>query len=265
MSPVLFHLGSFPIYSYSIFIVLGYSIGLAYGWFEVKRLKQDTVHAADISIWLFFAGILGARLLFVLVFPRPFMEDPIEILRIWNGGLVWYGGLLGGGLAGIVYIIKHKLPFWLWTDILGHIIMLQLAIGRLGCYFNGCCYGRPVEDLWCSVVYPVSHPALGLLQVPVHPTPLYSGAACFSIFVFLAILQRFKKFDGQVFLTMLVLYPVSRFIIEFYRNDPRGKLELFGHTLFTSQVISLIVGSVAFIALFALFIKTFSTKVDLES
>ncbi len=265
MRPVLFHLGSFPIYSYSIFVVLAYTIGLTYGWFEVKRLKQDTIHAADISIWLFICGFLGARLLFVLVFPKPFIEDPVEIFRIWNGGLVWYGGLLGGSLAGVAYIIKHKLPFGLWMDILGHIIMLQLAISRFGCFFNGCCYGRPVEDLWCSVVYPVSHPALGLLQVPVHPTPLYASAACFAIFIFLAVLQRFKRFDGQVALTMLVLYPVSRFIVELYRNDPRGKTEIFGHTLSTSQTISVVVGTAALLALIVFFVKSYSDKEGVKS
>jgi len=238
MRPVLFHLGSFPIYAYSVFVVLAYLAGLTYGWLEGRRLRLDLTHVADLSLWLFVGGIAGARLLFVVVdYPR-FINHPLDILRIWQGGLVFYGGILGAGLSGLLYAKRHRLPRAVWADICGPVAMISLAIGRIGCFLNGCCYGRPAPNLPWAVVYPVSHPALGLAQIPVHPAPLYESLVSFILFGFLVVLSRRKRFNGQVFWTMVGLYSIARFGLEFFRSDPRGSIHALG--LSTSQAISIL-------------------------
>jgi len=236
MRPVLFHIGSFPVYSYSIFVALAYIASLAYSYYEAKRQNQDPIHAVDLSLTLFICGLLGSRLLFMITDYQRFLDDPREIYRFWNGGLVFYGGFIGA-IVGCVTLIKLRgLKLGVWTDIFAPTGMLCLIFGRIGCLLNGCCYGRPAPDLPWGIVYPASHPALGLAQVPVHPTPVYSILASLIIFVILLFMMNKKRFDGQVFWTMALLYSIARFVIEFFRGDPRGTVPVIG--LSTSQTIS---------------------------
>ncbi len=245
MKPILFHVGSWPIYSYSAMVAAGYLAGLAFGWIEARRLGQDVANVADISIVMFIAGILGARGLEVIIFYKRFVDDPLEVFRIWNGGLTWYGGMIAGILAGAVFIRIKKLDLGLWADMCAPAAMLMLGIGRIGCFLNGCCYGKVAPDLPWGVVYPATHPHLGLYQYKVHPTPLYSSAAAFILFGYLAWRSRRKKFDGEIFWQMVFLYAIARFSLEFFRADHRGALTLLGVTLSTSQIISLAAGAVA--------------------
>ena len=240
MRPVLFHIGSFPVYSYTIFVVLAYLAGLAYAWQEARRQKQDPVHVLDLGLVIFISGIAGARLLFVLIDYKRFLSSPLDVFKIWQGGLVYYGGLILAAAAAAVYLKVKRLPLGLWADILAPTAMLALAYGRIGCFLNGCCYGRPAPDLAWAVVYPPSHPSLllGLGQVPVHPTPIYSSLAALVIFLLLLLVQKRKRFQGQTFFMMLLFYSVARFVIEFFRGDPRGTVPVL--QISTSQFISLV-------------------------
>ncbi|HUT52791.1 MAG TPA: prolipoprotein diacylglyceryl transferase [bacterium] len=254
MRPVLFHIGSFPVYSYSVFVALAYLAGLGYALLEARRLKLDPVHVVDASLWLFVFAIVGARVMFMIVDYRRFIDDPREIYRIWNGGLVFYGGFIASVLAGVVYIKRHQLPLALWCDLLAPVAMINLAVGRIGCLLNGCCYGKFAPGLWWGIVYPPSHPALGLAQMPVHPTPIYEVLAVLIIFGVLVLMSRHKKFQGQVFWAMVLLYAVARFILEFFRGDPRGTAPLIG--LSTSQGIAVVAGATAIIMLAWLYRKS---------
>lgn len=253
MRPVLFHIGSFPVYSYSAMVVLAYLASLLYALAEAKRLKFDYANVIDLSLVFFVFGILGARLLFVIVDYQRFIADPREIYRVWNGGLVFYGGLAGAVTAAAVYIKRRRLPLGKWADLTAPTAMTTLVFGRIGCLLNGCCYGKVAAGLPWGIVYPASHPALGLHRYPVHPTPVYSSLAALLIFIVLAVMERHKRFDGQVFWSMILMYSASRFIIEFFRGDPRGMIPGLG--LSTSQGIAVLGALSAGIILFRLFRK----------
>lgn len=222
-----------------MFVVLAYLAGLTYGWREARRMDLDTAIVADISLWLFVGGILGARVLFVIVAYKHFLAAPLDVLKIWQGGLVWYGGLAGGVAAGLIYLRRHALPIVFWSDLLAPMAIIALAVGRIGCFLNGCCYGAPATWLPSCFTYPASHPALGLAQIPVHPVPLYESAACFTIFGFLVWRLRHRRFPGQVFWNMALFYAIIRFGLEFLRFDQRGVVPLL--KLSTSQTISIAV------------------------
>ncbi len=249
MRPVLFYVLDFPVYSYSIFAVLAYLAALGYGWVAAGRLGLDRVHVIDISLYLFVGGIIGARLLFVIVDHQRFVKNPLDILKIWKGGLVYYGGFAGAWAAGSWFAIRRKLDYWLWADLVAPSAMIALAIGRIGCFMNGCCYGKVSPDLPWGVVYPPSHPALGLHQYPVHPTPLYESLATALIFIALMILWRRKSFKGELFWAAVIMYSAARFVIEYFRGDPRGRVLMFS----TSQFIAILAAAVSVFALALLY------------
>jgi len=247
MKPVLFHVLGFPVYSYSAFIVLAYALSLTYGIIAAKKLGYEPVHVIDVSMVIFVCGIVGARLLFVIIAHKRFADSPLDVLKIWQGGLVWYGGLLGAVAGAMLFLKFKKLPLWEWADLLAPSAMTTLFMGRIGCFLNGCCYGRIAPDLPWGVTYPMAHPAHGLHQTPVHPAPLYESLAVMLIFIVLVPMLVKKRFQGQVFWSMVLLYSIARFVIEFYRADPRGTILWFS----TSQAVGIVgvVLAVAFMLL----------------
>jgi phosphatidylglycerol---prolipoprotein diacylglyceryl transferase len=158
-------------------------------------------------------------------------KDCLAALEIWRGGLAYYGGFLFAVAFAVYYTRKHESELGLarTADLAAPGIMLGLFWGRLGCFLNGCCYGKPT-DSWIGIVFPQR-------QVRVHPTQLYESAACFAIFAFLYYVVRPRRRGfGDVFAAMLILYGIARSVIEIWRDDDRGVL--FGW-LSTSMIISI--------------------------
>lgn len=224
MRPVLFHIGGIPIYSYSFFVVMAYLACLTYAWLEARRQKLEPVHAVDLSMVIFVCGIVGARIMFAAVEYKHFMKAPLDIFKVWQGGLVYYGGFIGAVAGGFLFLRARKLNVLQWADLAAPTIVLSLVFGRIGCLLNGCCYGKAAPDLPWGIVYPESHSSLflGMVRMKVHPAPVYASLANLAIFVLVLMLMRRKKFHGQVLLATMALYAVARFIIEFYRGDRRG-------------------------------------------
>jgi phosphatidylglycerol:prolipoprotein diacylglycerol transferase len=251
MRPVLFPLGTFPVYSYVVFAILAYLGGLAYAYLEARRVGQDPIYAVDLSLIIFFAGFVGARLLFVIVLYPRFLQAPLDIFKVWQGGLVFYGGLIAAVLAAAGYIKLRRLPLGTWADICSPSAMIALVFGRIGCLLNGCCYGKIANDLPWAITYPPNHPSLklGLGQVRVHPTPAYESIAAFLIFLILLALTRRKRFEGELFFLMLILYAAARFFLEFYRGDTQRGSIPFLH-LSTSQAVAVVMVMVALPYLF---------------
>ena len=222
MHPIAFHLGSLPIHSYGVMIALAFLAGL---WTVTLRAKRDPAlrnsgeKIADITLWLMAGVILGARTVYVTTYwKEQFAGQPLtEIFAIWNGGLVYYGGLIGAAIAGFIYIRWKKMPLWKTADVFAPSIALGSVFGRIGCLLNGCCYGRA-----CNLPWAISFPAGNLLHpptFPVHPTEIYDALLNLALYVFLAWLFRRKKFDGQIFATFLICYSVTRSIVEYFRGD----------------------------------------------
>jgi phosphatidylglycerol:prolipoprotein diacylglycerol transferase len=188
--------------------------------------------------------------------------------ELWRGGFVFYGGLIGGFLSATVFIIKKKMNFLKIIDIGAPVLALGLAIGRVGCYMAGCCFGNYTSS-FLGISFPSGSPAyekhlelypdlmhnhIGSLTV--FPTQLFSAGANFIIFLYLILhLKNKKKYNGQVFIQFLILYSVFRFIIEFFRGDDRGKFLFFT----TSQWISVTIISLSILAIFK--IKKMKTSI----
>ena len=219
MHPILFHLGSFPVHSYGVMIALAFLAGLWTATLRARREKISGETIADVTLWLMVGGIIGARIVYVATYWREeFADQPLsEIFKIYHGGLVYYGGLIGAMIAGMIYIRWKKLPLWKIADVLAPSCALGNVFGRIGCLLNGCCYGRACSLPW-AISFPADNP-LGSPTYPVHPTEIYDALLNFGVYLFLAWLFRRIKFDGQIFTTYLLCYAVTRSFVEYFRGD----------------------------------------------
>jgi phosphatidylglycerol:prolipoprotein diacylglycerol transferase len=175
-----------------------------------------------------------------------FRRDPLQIFKIWEGGLVFYGGLFPAAAVAFWTMRRHGLPLWKLADLISPLIALGLSSGRIGCFLAGCCYGKETTLPWAVVFR--NPDALARLNVPLHPTQLYDAANGLALFFFLSWMEKRKAFDGQIFWLFLLLYSVTRFFIEIFRGDPRGFL--FGDLLSTSQAIGILLAIFSFFMLF---------------
>jgi len=233
MYPVLLKIGRFPIYTYGSLIAIAFLVGLFIARYEARRLGEDPDKIMDICFYGLIAAIVGSRLFYVAINPKIFLSDPMEIFKIWNGGLVFYGGFICALFVLIFYVKKQKMPLWLTADILTPSLAIAHSIGRIGCFFAGCCYGK-VCDLPWAVTF--SRPeSLAPIGIPLHPTQLYSAANNLFIFCILWLFRHHKKFDGQLFWMYVLLYGIGRSIIEIFRGDFREQ-SIFGF-LSVSQAI----------------------------
>jgi phosphatidylglycerol:prolipoprotein diacylglycerol transferase len=195
----------------------------------------------DFSLYVLAAAILGAKLLLVIVEWRHYMRSPGDFIEVLRSGGVFYGGLIAATTVGIWYMRKHRLPAWKIADMGAPSIALGEAIGRWGCFAAGCCYGKPTEGPF-GVTFrdPFAHEAVGTpLNVALHPTQIYLSLNAFLIFLILQWAYRRRTFDGEVFWLYVLLYAITRGILETFRGDSvRGFL--IPGVLSTSQFIGLL-------------------------
>lgn len=236
MYPVLFKIGPLTVHTYGLLLAIAFlsAIGLAVR--RAKREGLDSQKIFDLCFYLVLGAIIGSRILFVVLNYRFYLDNPLQILKLWEGGLVYYGGMLGTLVVGIWYMRRHKLPLWKLADIMAPSVALGQAIGRLGCFMAGCCYGRQTDVAWAVTFSNIN--CLAPIGIPLHPAQLYSSALALVVFLLLLLIYRYRKFMGQVFWSYVVLYSINRFILEFWRSDERGFINLFTYTLSTSQLIS---------------------------
>lgn len=247
MYPVLFKIGSIPLHSYGFMIAVGFLLSVVL----MKRLARSA-HAnvdatIDLAFWLLLTGFIGARLLFIITRFSYFLGDPIAIFKLWEGGLVFWGGPLAAVPFGFWYMRKHQLPFWRTADIIIPGLVTSHAMGRIGCLAAGCCFGRPTGTTYGIKFYSelVDQHLHGVL---LHPTQIYESVALFLLLAGLLVIQKRKVFEGQVTLSYFMVYPVIRSIIEIFRGDViRGFI--IEDVISTSQFISGLVFVSAAIAL----------------
>jgi phosphatidylglycerol---prolipoprotein diacylglyceryl transferase len=218
MHPILIRVGPLTIHTYGFLVALGFLAGIGFAVRQAKKEGIPTDRVLDLSFYVLIAAIIGSRLLFIFINAGHYLKNPVDMFKIWEGGLVFYGGVLLAVPTAIWYVKKTGLGFWNTADIFAPSIAIGHAFGRLGCFAAGCCYGKLSEALPWSVVF--SDPeCLAPLNVALHPVQLYESAGEFINFAILFALRRNKKFDGQMFMTYLLLYGVLRFIVEFFRGD----------------------------------------------
>ncbi len=215
MYPVIVQLGHLTIYSYGLMLAVAVIVCTFLLSRDARRKGISPEMVFDLAFWTVLAGIVGARLFYIILNWEFFRQNIFEMVMIQKGGLAWQGGLIFGGLAGVGFVKRRKLPLLEMLDLAAPYIALGQSIGRIGCFLNGCCYGKEVS--W-GIFFLVHHAHL-------HPTQLYSALGLFVIFV---ILRYYPKFcspsqsgagKGSVFLLYLVLASAERFGVEFFRGD----------------------------------------------
>lgn len=233
MHPILLSFGSFTIYTYGFFVAVGF---LAATLFISKTTKSDIISQDNLySLFLYtiIAAIVGARLLYVLTNIGDFIKAPLDIFKIWQGGLVYYGGFIVAVLYVIWYTKRKKVPLGRLSDTIAPALGLGHFFGRIGCFFAGCCYGKSCELPWAVTFN--NENTLALHGVPLHPTQLYEAFANLAVFTFLYLYNKKEHAPGKTFAFYLIAYSVLRFIIEFFRGDFRGS-EIFGLSI--AQTVS---------------------------
>jgi phosphatidylglycerol:prolipoprotein diacylglycerol transferase len=246
MHPILFEIGNWPVYSYGVLLALAYLAGLQLAVMRARRLGLDGARVMDLGIYLIIAALVGAKLMLIVIDFDYFRRQPREMLSLVRAGGVFYGGLIAAFLAGLWLVRRYKLPVWATADAIAPGIALGHIVGRLGCLLAGCCYGRPTDVPWAiTFTNPVASLNVGTpLDVPLHPTQLYdAGAELVILIVLLLTERRGRTFGGRTFWLYMLLYAISRFVVEFYRGDQRGMLM----GLSTSQFVSVLVVPVAVI------------------
>jgi len=231
-----------PIYVHSYGVML--LIGLAAGVWWLTR--SGRAHGFILEDWIDFAliillsGVVGARLLYVLLHLPEYGSAPITILFVWQGGLAYHGGVAGAIIAGYTFARARKISFPLIADLSAPAVALGYAFARIGCFLNGCCYGNECHLPW-AVTFPSGTEA-GAGGFPRHPTQLYACAASFIIFLILTKLQSHIKVRGNLFLSYLFLYSIYRFIVEFFRRGATASVFVPLAPLTEAQTASIVIG-----------------------
>jgi len=233
MYPIICKIGPLTVYSYGLMLVLSFSIATLLIIHQAKKhgLNQDLIF--NLAFIILISGIIGARILYVIMNLKYYLSNPIEIIMLTRGGLAWFGGLILGSLSCIVYLRRRGLDTYKIFDLIIPYVALAQGIGRIGCFLNGCCFGK--ESLRFGVYYPVHDTVL-------IPTQAYSSLALLGIYIILRIRQGQEHPPGEILYLYFLLYSLWRFFIEFFRGD--SKIFILGLTVFQFFSIALFILSV---------------------
>src|SRR3954466_15121739 len=242
------YIGELTIYTYGVLLAAAYLLGLKLAMVRAQARGLDAAKVLDLGIYIIISALIGAKLLLLVTDFRTFRADPAELLTLARSGGVFYGGLILAGAGALGYIRRAGLPLWTTCDVFAPGIALGHVVGRFGCFFAGCCYGRPTTLPWgITFTDPYAASNVGTpLNIPLHPTQLYeAGAEALILMLLLATESRGRRYPGRTFWLYMLLYAISRYIIEMFRDDPRGTVMMFS----TSQFISVILAPLAVVML----------------
>jgi len=255
MHPILFEFRGFPVYTYGLLLAAAYLLGLQFALIRARSRGLDPNRVMDLGIWIIVSALVGAKLMLIVVERDKFGWSPTDLLNLFRSAGVFYGGLIAAVTVALWYLWRHKMPVWTVTDVFAPGIALGHVIGRFGCLFAGCCFGLPTTKPW-GITFHNEFAAQNVgtpLGVPLHPTQLYEAGAELLILGALLLTERKgRPFPGRTFWSYMLLYGVSRFIIEFYRGDTRGTVPVLSMILSTSQFVSLLVVPLSIIMLVVL-------------
>ncbi len=226
MHPEICKIGPFTLYSYGLMLVLAFITATSLAMKQAKREGRSTELIFNLAFFVVVWGVIGARIFYVLENIRYYLNNPLDIIMLQRGGLSWFGGLLAASIFAVLYLKKKKISVYKTLDLLAPFVALAQGLGRIGCFLNGCCFGK--------------------IAVPVQ---LYSSLILVVIFVILRFLQDRPHKTGEIFFAYLFLYSLKRFFIEIWRAD--NPVVFLGLTLF--QVISIAVFVFSLLKLISLF------------
>jgi phosphatidylglycerol---prolipoprotein diacylglyceryl transferase len=257
MSPgdEIFHFGNFRLKWYGLLIASAVLIGVNLSMWLAKKRQVDPELIADLAIWLVLGAIPSARLYYVLFQWQTYSRDPIQIFKIWEGGIAIYGAIIGGTLAAVIFAKLKRVSFWQLADLVAPSLALGQAIGRWGNFFNSEAFGSPTDLPWKLFIPLANRPYEYRNFEYFHPTFLYESLWNFLIFIVLMYLfisdanRRNRLKTGAIFLIYLIAYGIGRFGVEGLRTD-----SLMLGVLRISQVVSLVgiaIGSIGLLWLYA--------------
>jgi phosphatidylglycerol:prolipoprotein diacylglycerol transferase len=235
------------LHGFSVMLLLACFGALFLTAWRARREKLDPDVVQELAVWLMTGGFVGARLFFIVQHPET-VRSVWDVFKVWQGGLVFYGCIVGGLAGSLLYWARHPFPFRPMADAVAPALALGAALGRVGCLLNGCCFGGPSDLPWAIRFPPGSIPWLrqvagGLIpdsataSLPIHPTQVYSAIDGLVLLALLSAYYPRRRRDGEVMALLMVTYPVTRFLIEGVRGDEGAFLA--GLTM--SQGISVLV------------------------
>ena len=239
MHPEICSIGPLVVYSYGLMLVVAFFIAVTLSSEEAKKQGINPDFIFNLFFIAFISGIIGARIFYVIENLSYYLKSPLEIVMLSHGGMSWFGGLILGLASGVIYLRFKKEGIYKIFDLVVPFLALAQSLGRVGCFLNGCCFGK-------ESIYGIYFPAQGLILIP---TQLYSSFILLLIFVILRFLQGRLHKEGQVFYAYLCLYSIKRFFIEFLRAD--NKIILSNLTLF--QIISIFIFAFSVFRLITIF------------
>jgi phosphatidylglycerol:prolipoprotein diacylglycerol transferase len=257
------------VFGYGLMLFFAFVAALQLASWRARREKLDPENIYDLAVWVILGGLVGARLFFVAQYWGTRVHTFADIFKIWEGGIVLYGSILGATVAFFAVWARRRFPLRPMMDVMAPAMALGIAIGRLGCFLNGCCYGdqcdlpwavsfpgpgvgvpgnaelpRPGSPPWSEQVAEGDLPATAAWSHPVHPTQIYSSIDGFILLGLLSAYYPIRRRDGEVFALLMVTYPITRFLIERLRNDETGMVA--GMTISQSLSVVFFAGGVLY-------------------
>ncbi|MDR1928679.1 MAG: prolipoprotein diacylglyceryl transferase [Endomicrobium sp.] len=236
MYPILFSIGKFTFFSYGFFLNLSFIVAILY-IFNFHTVKLKMISDSELfylCLYIIFIGIFGSRFFFIIINLKDFYLRPMNIFKLWNGGFVYYGGFIFVTFFLKMYAFKKKINLFKLFNFFSPALALGHSIGRVGCFFAGCCYGKESNLPW-AVVFNNKN-SLAVTGINIHPTQLYESFGNFLVFLLLHFFSKKKTKLCEPYIFYLVSYAILRFIIEFFRGDHINR-KCFGLSI--SQIISI--------------------------
>lgn len=242
MHPELWHWGVIHIRSYGAMLAVAFLVGTFVATLEARRLHLDEDRLISVILVALVAGVFGARLLYVLEHVEEFRRQWAGVFALWQGGLTLYGGVAGGTIAGLIAARQLRLPVWLVADALTPALALGTMFGRVGCFLNGCCYGRPTALPWGVVFPPDSYAGAEFGRAALHPSQLYNAFVGLVLFLIFWALRAKSRVPGVIFWSFIAVFAAVRIGIDFTRAWERDAqlFTLGGAPVTESQVTSIV-------------------------
>jgi phosphatidylglycerol:prolipoprotein diacylglycerol transferase len=247
--------GGVSIHGFGAMLVLAFLSSTVLAWWRAKREHLDSDVIVDMAFWICLSGMVGARLLYCYEYWGHEIKGLWDVVQYWKGGIVFYGGIVGGMIAFFIYRRLRPFPLRPYMDVIAPSLAVGTLFGRLGCFLNGCCYGDTCQLPW-AVAFPalsppwIHHRALGMIapdalySLPIHPTQIYAAIDGLVLLLLLSAYFPLRTRDGEVIALAMVVYPITRFLIEFLRNDEGAYFA--GLTISQNISVVLFVSGVAF-------------------
>ncbi len=241
MYPEIVHFGALHIRSYGLALAIAFLVGTWLGLKEARRFGMDEDKFLTVVLFTLVGSIFGARLLYVMEHIGDYRGQWSSVFALWQGGLTLYGGIIAGTVVGLWMAKRQGLPIWRVADALAPSIAIGTAFGRVGCFLNGCCYGRPTHLPWGVVYPPDTFPALEFGETPIHPSQLYFSLASLALFAVLWAIRKRTRGAGELFWGFVIAYALMRIPLDLTRAYEPGTVlaHLGSFDITESQLVSL--------------------------